>query len=248
VSALLRPHKRARHAKPSKLAPALLACGLAAAFAVADGAVLSTAASAGGSVDQFERLARCESGGNWSINTGNGFYGGIQFDLATWRGLGFDGYPHQAGKLTQIAAGQMLHGQRGWGPWPACSRALGLSGNGGVTSSGAVAPAPQVAPHRPAAARASRGATRPALMQRVDGAPAFDGRVMTVADVRTYRASVATWQRRMAARGWRISTDGHFGPQSSGVARRFAAEKGLSATPGTVNAAVWGAAWTARVS
>jgi len=247
---LLRPRKHARHAKPSKLAPALLAGGMATAFAVADGAALSSAASAGGSQAQFERLAQCESGGNWSINTGNGYYGGIQFDLATWRGLGFAGYPHQASKATQIAAGRKLQGQRGWGPWPACSRKLGLSGNGGVSSSGGpVAAAPRAAAQRrPVAVRASRAVARPALANRAGAAPSFDGRVMTAADVRTYRPSVATWQRRMAARGWRISVDGHFGPQSAGVARRFAAEKGVRATPGTVNAGVWRAAWTARLT
>jgi hypothetical protein len=78
--------------------------------------------------------------------------------------------------------------------------------------------------------------------------PAFDGHVMTVADVRSYRASVATWQRRMKQRGWRITVDGHFGPRSASVARQFARNYRIPATPGTVNAAVWRAAWTLPVT
>jgi len=220
---------------------------MTAAFAVADGVAFSTLASAGGSQAQFERLAQCESGGNWAINTGNGYYGGLQFNLSTWRGIGYSGYPHQASKATQIAAGQKLHSQRGWSPWPACSRKLGLSGDDGVSSAPA-APAPATttaADRRAAAAKASRSRVRSAA---TTAAPAFDGRVLSTADVRTYRATVRTWQARMKARGWRITADGHFGPQSAGVARRFAAQKGLSASPGTVNAAVWKAAWTAPVS
>ena len=164
LSVALFPRKHARHAKASKAGPVLVAGGMTAALAVTDAALLSSPAAAGGSVAQFERLAQCESGGNWSINTGNGYYGGIQFNLATWRGLGFGGYPHQASKSTQIAAGQKLHSQRGWAPWPACSRKLGLSGDGGYSGSGSVsassrtsaAPVRTAAERRAAAERASR--------------------------------------------------------------------------------------------
>ena len=244
MSFVLRPRKHARHAKPSKAAPILVAGGMTAAFVVTDALAMSTAASAGGSVAQFERLAQCESGGNWSINTGNGYYGGLQFNLATWRGLGYGGSPHQASKSTQISAGQKLHSQRGWSPWPACSRKLGLSGNGGYSGSGSATPAKTSSPQRrEQAAKASR--TRSTTTGK---APAFSGRALTTASRGAYRADVRTWQARMKARGWKIGVDGYFGPQSAGVAARFAAEKGLSAPRGTVNAAVWRGAWTARVS
>ena len=243
MSSLIFPRKHARHAKPSKAAPVLVAGGMTAALAVADAAVLSASASAGGSVAQFERLAQCESGGRWSINSGNGYYGGLQFDLATWRGLGLGGYPHQASKATQIAAGQELHSQRGWKPWPSCARKLGLSGDGGYSGTGQAAArtsAPKASPdRRKAAERASRSRAGTA-------APRFDGHVMTVADRSTFRAQTRDWQRQMRARGWKISVDGYFGPQSSAVARRFAAEKGIrSARPGTVDRNVFTAAWTA---
>lgn len=82
------------------------------------------ASVASGSV--WDRLAACESGGNWSINTGNGYYGGLQFSLATWRGLGAPGYPHQASRETQIAYAEKLLARSGWGQWPACTLKLGL--------------------------------------------------------------------------------------------------------------------------
>jgi hypothetical protein len=73
----------------------------------------------------WDDLARCESGGNWSINTGNGYYGGLQFSLASWRYVGGTGYPHQHSRAEQIVRGERLLQRQGWGAWPACSRKLG---------------------------------------------------------------------------------------------------------------------------
>jgi putative cell wall-binding protein len=77
-------------------------------------------------ISTWERLAQCESGGNWAINTGNGYYGGIQFSLSSWRAVGGAGYPHQNSKWEQIHRGELLQARQGWGAWPACSRKLGL--------------------------------------------------------------------------------------------------------------------------
>lgn len=74
----------------------------------------------------WDRLAQCESGGNWSINTGNGYYGGLQFSLSSWRAVGGNGYPHQASKSEQIARAEILKSRQGWGAWPSCSAQLGL--------------------------------------------------------------------------------------------------------------------------
>jgi hypothetical protein len=77
----------------------------------------------------WDDLARCESGGNWSINTGNGYYGGLQFNYATWHDFGggeFAEYPHQATKAEQIAVAERLRAVRGFQPWPACRQKLGL--------------------------------------------------------------------------------------------------------------------------
>lgn len=67
------------------------------------------------------RIARCESGGNWSINTGNGYYGGLQFTLGSWRAAGGSGYPNQASKAEQISRAKILQSRQGWGAWPVCS-------------------------------------------------------------------------------------------------------------------------------
>jgi hypothetical protein len=74
----------------------------------------------------WERLRRCESGGRYDINTGNGFHGAYQFVPSTWRGLGYSGMPHQAPPGVQDEAAQRLQARSGWGQWPACSRRLGL--------------------------------------------------------------------------------------------------------------------------
>ena len=73
----------------------------------------------------WDALAQCESGGNWQINTGNGYYGGLQFSLGTWQAVGGTGYPHEHSRETQITMGQRLYASSGWGAWPACTAELG---------------------------------------------------------------------------------------------------------------------------
>ncbi|WP_157983895.1 transglycosylase family protein, partial [Nesterenkonia muleiensis] len=79
----------------------------------------------------WDRLAQCESGGNWSINTGNGYYGGLQFSASSWRWVGGSGLPHQASKQEQIQRAYQLWQRQGWGAWPSCSQQLGLTGDPG---------------------------------------------------------------------------------------------------------------------
>lgn len=75
----------------------------------------------------WDRLAQCESSGDWSINTGNGYYGGLQFALRSWKWVGGSGMPHHASKAEQIARAEILLERQGWSRgWPACSRKLGL--------------------------------------------------------------------------------------------------------------------------
>jgi uncharacterized protein YabE (DUF348 family) len=75
----------------------------------------------------WDRLAECESGGNWATNTGNGYYGGLQFSLSTWRAYGGTGLPSQHSRETQIAiATKLRDASGGYGAWPHCSAELGL--------------------------------------------------------------------------------------------------------------------------
>jgi hypothetical protein len=89
------------------------------------------ASSGGGFGDPYDyatwdALAECESGGNWSINTGNGYYGGLQFSLSTWRSHGGEGLPSDNSREEQIRIGILTYESGGWGQWPACTRKLGL--------------------------------------------------------------------------------------------------------------------------
>ncbi len=71
----------------------------------------------------WDKIAQCESGGNWAANTGNGYYGGLQFSLGTWRGYGGTGYPHQHSRLEQIRiAEKVRRASGGYGAWPHCGR------------------------------------------------------------------------------------------------------------------------------
>jgi uncharacterized protein YabE (DUF348 family) len=81
--------------------------------------------ASGGTV--WDSLAQCESGGNWAINTGNGYYGGLQFNLGTWQAYGGTGLPSNASRETQIAVATRLRDAAGgYGSWPSCSAKLGL--------------------------------------------------------------------------------------------------------------------------
>ena len=86
----------------------------------------TTTTPAAPSSSVWTSLAACESGGNWAANTGNGYYGGLQFSLSSWRAVGGTGYPHHASAATQIAMGERLQARQGWGAWPGCSAKLGL--------------------------------------------------------------------------------------------------------------------------
>jgi len=74
----------------------------------------------------WDELAECESGGNWAANTGNGYYGGLQFTLSTWQGYGGSGYPNEASREEQIAVAERVQNAQGWGAWPSCAAELGL--------------------------------------------------------------------------------------------------------------------------
>ena len=162
----------------------------AAALAIGGVAAATMSMPAANAVDgaTWDALAQCESGGNWSINTGNGFYGGLQFTQQSWNGVGMSGSPANATRAQQIEAGERLLAIQGWGAWPACSAKLGLYGKTGAaptyteptTSTAATttvaaqsqtqqtytAPAAQAAPAAPAAQAA------PAAVEAPVAAPA----------------------------------------------------------------------------
>ena len=152
----------------------------AAALAIGGVAAATMSMPAANAVDgaTWDALAQCESGGNWSINTGNGFYGGLQFTQQSWNGVGMSGSPATASRAQQIEAGERLLAIQGWGAWPACSAKLGLYGKTGAaptyteptttvaaqsqTQQTYTAPAAQAAPAAPVAQAAPAAVEAPA--------------------------------------------------------------------------------------
>lgn len=134
-------HYSPKHAAPrpsSKMRARVL--GVAAAGGATVAATLGSATSAQAAPSNvWDRVAACESGGNWSIATGNGFYGGLQFTMSSWRAAGGTRYasaPHRATRAQQIAAAQRLLQMQGPGAWPVCSRRAGLTRSNGMASGG----------------------------------------------------------------------------------------------------------------
>jgi hypothetical protein len=74
----------------------------------------------------WDKIAACESGGDWNTNAGNGYYGGLQFNAATWHNYGGQGLPHQASRTEQIAIAEKVLAKQGWDAWPVCSHKTGL--------------------------------------------------------------------------------------------------------------------------
>ncbi|PNI07745.1 transglycosylase [Arthrobacter sp. AFG7.2] len=130
-----------------------------AAISAAGLALSATAANATTPTSTWDALAQCESGGNWAINTGNGYAGGLQFSPTTWAAFGGTGSAADASREQQIAVAQNVQAAQGWGAWPACSAKLGLSGG----ATGAVQSAPvQAAPVQAAPVQAAPVQAAPA--------------------------------------------------------------------------------------
>jgi hypothetical protein len=188
-------HHRPRSSRP--IARTVVAAGSLTGTAIVAGAALAPAAGAA-TADDFARLRACESGGNYSTNTGNGFYGAYQFDLGTWHGLGYSGRPSDASPGTQDAAARQLQSERGWSPWPACSRRLGLGSSHSqhvVTSTSSSSHAVVV------------------TVKHANGMSTF------YAD--TFRRDVQQLQTDLVFVGYNIDVDGHFGQETDAAVRHF---------------------------
>lgn len=148
------PVRPARRPVGRRLAPALL---LSAALGTSMAVAAPSQAASGAT---WDRLAQCESSGNWSINTGNGYYGGLQFYQPTWESFGGREFASRADLATreqQIAVAERVLARQGWGAWPACSSRLGLTEADKGTP--APAPAPAAPAPAPAAPAPSAGGT-----------------------------------------------------------------------------------------
>jgi len=158
------------------------ALALGGAAAVATLAAPATSANAA-PLEAWDALAQCESGGNWSINTGNGYYGGLQFSQSSWIAAGGSGSPAGASKAEQIRVAENLLQMQGWGAWPSCTAQLGLSAYGTSSAPANLTPqsnevaeiaAPAVVEAAPAVVEAA-----PAV---VEAAPVAEAPVAAVAE------------------------------------------------------------------
>ncbi|MER8223241.1 transglycosylase family protein [Streptomyces sp. NPDC094143] len=127
------------HRRPSKATRAIAIAGVTGAAVAAPLMAAGNASAA--TASEWEAVAQCESGGNWSINTGNGYYGGLQFSASTWAGYGGTKYAStadQATKAQQIEIAEKVLAGQGKGAWPVCGKGLSSAGytGGGSSDSG----------------------------------------------------------------------------------------------------------------
>ncbi|WP_432096973.1 FG-GAP-like repeat-containing protein [Streptomyces sp. bgisy100] len=136
-----RPVHHPQHRRTKPVLTALLSAPLAALTL----SLLTAPAAQAASVSTWDKVAQCESGGNWSINTGNRYYGGLQFAKSTWDAFGgkrYASYPHNASKEQQIRIGEKVLATQGEGAWPDCGPRAGL-GNDHADPYPAEPPTPQ---------------------------------------------------------------------------------------------------------
>ncbi|MGW7578842.1 transglycosylase family protein [Streptomyces sp. NPDC054765] len=156
--------KRSVETLLSVLLVLLTVAGLAGPSAAAAGR------AAGPPGPDWERIAACESNGRWHINTGNGYHGGLQIDLATWRAYGGDRYAPRADLATraeQIVIGERIVRDRGLSAWPNCAHTS--TSGAGDRSAPAVRQTPSAVQNPPA------GQNPPAVQDHSEQAPSADG-------------------------------------------------------------------------
>src|SRR3954470_24039548 len=125
---------KGKHRRPSKATRVIAIAGVTGAAVAAPLMAAGNASAA--TASEWDAVAQCESGGNWSINTGNGYYGGLQFSASTWAAYGGTQYAsqaNQASKAQQIAVAEKVLSSQGKGAWPVCGKGLSSSGYDGST-------------------------------------------------------------------------------------------------------------------
>jgi LysM repeat protein len=183
-------HYSPKHATPRlrSMKTRLAGIGVVGAATVVGG--VATAGSAHASTN-WDAIAQCESGGNWSINTGNGFYGGLQFTSSTWAAYGGTAYASQANLASrdaQIAVAEKVLAGQGIGAWPVCGARAGSTSAPVVSAPAAPAPSTsrsttRVAPATPATPKATTKAPAKATTKapaKTTTAPAVSGNKVTV--------------------------------------------------------------------
>ncbi|MEU7303643.1 transglycosylase family protein [Streptomyces sp. NPDC007206] len=163
---------KGKHRRPSKAVRAVALAGVTGAAVAAPLMAAGNASAA--TASQWDAVARCESGGNWSINTGNGFYGGLQFTNSTWAAYGGTAYASRADlatKAQQIAVAEKVLAGQGKGAWPVCGT--------GLTSTPYNGSAPAASTKSSAASSAGRSTGQAATRSTTRTAPSASKTVTT---------------------------------------------------------------------
>src|SRR4051795_2965231 len=129
---------------PSQFVARSTAGATAIALPIVGITALTTGTAEAATESQWDNVAQCESGGNWHINTGNGYYGGLQVAQGTWVGHGGQNYASRAAlasKSAQIAIAEKVLASQGWGAWPVCSQYRGAGGTTEAWAPAATKPA-----------------------------------------------------------------------------------------------------------
>ncbi|KAB1986318.1 MULTISPECIES: LysM peptidoglycan-binding domain-containing protein [Streptomyces] len=175
---------KGKHRRPNKATRVAAIAGVTGAAIAAP--LMAAGSASAATASEWDAVAQCESGGNWSINTGNGYYGGLQFSSSTWAAYGGTAYAataDQASKSQQIAIGEKVLAAQGKGAWPTCGVGLSSTPYGGgsapaapSTPSSSSSSGSQSAPAtrateqpstRTAEQHAARSAERPAVQKTV---------------------------------------------------------------------------------
>ena len=201
--------------------PRAVSGGIAVAALTITGLGLSAAPASAAPRNPWDAIAQCESGGNWSIDTGNGYYGGLQFSASTWAAHGGRGSAARATRAQQIKIGERVVRSQGWSAWGGCSARLGLRGNqvpkAPAAADGRRRAAPAAAKHR-AAVQDEAALQKSAAPERRRAAPRHvaqrTGRHVAAVTVRraTYTVRSGDTLQGIAARhriagGWRALAD-----------------------------------------
>lgn len=201
--------------------------------------VTATTAHADPTADTWARLRACESGGNYSIASGNGYYGAYQFDLGTWASVGGTGQPNQATPAEQDYRALYLYRMRGWQPW-GCARGLGLTPDADAASKripttdtiatpAATTPAPTAVPTAP---------STPATPSTTP--PPWPGRVYHYGNC---AAALRTWQLRMNVFGYHFEGTGCYYAKTRAAVLALQRANGIHDS-GLLGPQTWRAAWT----
>lgn len=208
-------------------ARALLAGGFTTA--VVAGSIVAAAGTSNAATG-WDGVAQCESGGNASTNTGNGYYGLYQFDQRTWQSLGYGGTANEYSAAVQTQAAERLYAQSGSAPWPVCGANLSGSAN---TSGSSSASRSHTRHGLTTSHVSSHYVTRSSLSNDTSSRTsythhAYPSDVLGPWMIMQKRSDVRAVQQKLNGTGAGLAVDGQYGQLTAGAVKRFQARAGIS--------------------